>query len=223
MFLGRNLRQDYIQKCVVNATGRVSVGMWKVIGRAIRDRGFRAVFLYRVGRHYHRRGHKILARLTERLIHRWCFCEISLNSDIGPGFSVYHPFGLVVGIGVKAGENLTLSMNAVLGGNIGKQRPDGSEYPILGDNVNIAAGSKVVGPISIGDNCLIGPNAVVTKDMPSDSLIGGIPAQVIKQDGQRVNLLEYQGQLYDVLRDIQARLEAVEKKLVTKDDEQCDQ
>ncbi|MGB7583136.1 MAG: hypothetical protein WBL85_11900 [Sedimentisphaerales bacterium] len=157
-----------------------------------------------------------MANLTKRLIHRLCFCEISTSADIGPGFAIYHPFGLVVGTDVKAGKNLTLSMDVVLGGNVDKQRPDGSEKPILGDNVNIAAGSKVVGPITLGDNCLVGANSVVINSMPSDSIIAGVPAQVVRHKGHKTSILEYDGQLYDTLRDILSRLEEIENKLTNK-------
>lgn len=218
MLVGKNIREDYQQ--IFRAAGRehVEVLLARILWMVLKDRGFRAVMLYRTGRYFRTRGYKMLAKLIEKLIHRWCYCEISTTADIGSGFSIYHPFGLVVGTDVQAGRNLTLSMDVVLGGNIGKQRPDGSVKPILGDNVNIGAGSKVVGPINIGNNCIVGANSVVTKSMPANSIIAGVPAQVIKRDGHRVSLLEYHGQLYDTLRDLLSRLEEVENKLTNRSD-----
>lgn len=218
MLVGKKIREDYIRKLFLSGQEGISVSLSKIFLAAFRDRGFRAVALYRMGRHFRNGGHRILAKFIERLIHRLCYCEISTTADIGPGFSVFHPFGIVVGTEVQAGEGFTLSMDVVLGGNIGKHRADGSEKPILGDNVNIAAGCKIVGPITIGDNCLVGANSVVTKSMPANSIIAGVPAQVIKRDGHRVSLLEYHGQLYDALRDLLSRLEEVENKLTNRSD-----
>ena len=50
----------------------------------------------------------------------------------------------------------------------------------MGDNVGFGPGAKVLGKVTIGDNCFIAANAVVVKDMPSNSIIAGIPAKVIK-------------------------------------------
>jgi serine O-acetyltransferase len=216
MLVGRNIREDYIQKYHLSSKENVKVSMTKVLSASLQDRGFRAVLLYRMGRYFRVHGLVMPAKLTERIIHRLCFCEVSTSADIGPGFAIYHPFGLVVGTDVKAGKNLTLSMDVVLGGNIDKQRPDGSEKPILGDNVNIGAGSKMAGPITLGDNCLVGANSVVINSMPSDSIIAGVPAQVIKHKGHKISILEHNGQLYDTLRDILSRLEEIENKLTNK-------
>jgi serine O-acetyltransferase len=63
---------------------------------------------------------------------------------------------------------------------------DRSGRPTLGDNVRIGAGAKVLGHLSIGDRSTIGANAVVTKDIPPGCVAVGVPARVIKRDGQRV-------------------------------------
>ena len=213
MYMGRNITQDYIRRLELGGKIQPKVSLLRMLFFGIGNRGFRAVHLYRVGRFFRVRGYNLLAGFVERLIHRLCFCEISTTADIGPGFCIFHPFGLVVGGEVKAGKNLTLSMDVVLGGNIGKHRPDGSEKPILGDNINIGAGCKVVGPIKIGDNCLIGANSVVVHDMPSDCIIAGVPARVIRRAGKRVMLLEQQGELSKTLSDLVERIEKLEKKL----------
>ena len=215
MLVGKKIREDYIQKFCPSGKDDIRVSLASIVFGTLKARGFRAVTLYRIGRYFRTRGYKMLAKLIEKLIHRWCYCEISTTADIGPGFRIFRPFGLVVGTDVQAGRNLTLSMDVVLGGNIGKQRPDGREKPILGDNVNIAAGCKVVGPINIGDNCLIGANSVVISSLPSDSVAAGVPARIIKRDGQRVGLLENEGELYDILRDLIARIQKLEEQVAS--------
>lgn len=212
MLLGNNIREDYIGKFCQPGQENIKVSLSKVFFAFLKDRGFRAVALYRMGRHFRKGGHIISAKLMERLIHRLCFCEISTTADIGPGFRVFHPFGIVVGTDVKAGAGLTLSMDVVLGGNIGKHRADGGEKPILGNNINIAAGCKVVGPINISDNCLIGANSVVVSDIPSDCIVAGAPARIIKRNGQKVSLLEQEGEISEILRDLISRVEKLEDK-----------
>jgi len=211
--MGRNIKEDYIRRLELGGKVQPKASLLRMLFYDIGNRGFRAVHLYRIGRFFRVRGYNLPAALVERLIHRLCFCEISTTADIGPGFCVFHPFGLVVGGEVKAGKNLTLSMDVVLGGNIGKHRLDGSEKPILGDDINIAAGCKVVGPIKIGDNCLIGANSVVVHDMPSDCIIAGVPARVIRRAGKRVMLLEQEGELSKTLSALVERIEKLEKKL----------
>ena len=52
--------------------------------------------------------------------------------------------------------------------------------PIIGDNVFIGAGAKILGDITIGDNCVIGANSVVVKSVPSNSIVAGVPAKVLR-------------------------------------------
>ena len=72
-------------------------------------------------------------------------------------------------------------------------RADGSHYPIIGDNVTVAGGVRVVGPVDIGDNCTIGANSVVISDVPADCVVTGVPARIIRRQGERVSLLENKG------------------------------
>jgi serine O-acetyltransferase len=212
MLVGKNLREDYIQKFRHTQVDS-KVSLRGVLLLAMADRGFRAVFLYRIGRWFRIRKRRIPAALTERVIRRLCFCEISTTADIGPGFSIYHPFGMVVGTHSKAGKNFTISMDVVLGGNHDKKRADGTEKPIIGDNVNIASGSKVVGPVMIGDNVIIGANSVVISDIPSNSVAAGSPARIVRLNGQKISLLADKGELSAILQNLIGRIEVLEKRL----------
>lgn len=214
MLVGRNIREDYRQIFRVGGSEPGEVWPRSIAMMFVKNRGFRAVVFYRIGRYFRVHGHKLLANFTERLIRRLCFCEISTTADIEAGFSIFHPFGLVVGTDVRAGRNLTLSMDVVLGGNLNKRREDGSSKPIIGNNVNIAAGSKVVGPVEIGNNCLVGANSVVISSVPHDCVVAGVPARIIRRQGERVSLLENKGELYDILRDLIARVKKLEEQAV---------
>ena len=61
------------------------------------------------------------------------------------------------------------------------------EVPIIGDNCEINAGARIFGKITIGDNVKVGPNSVVFKDVPSNAVVSGVPAQLIMLNGQKVN------------------------------------
>ena len=213
MLVGMNIRDDYIQKFCPSSQANAKVSLLKVLFASLHDRGFRAVMLYRMGRCFQVHSPVILAKLIERLIHRLCFCEISTTADIGPGFRIYHPFGLVIGAGVRAGKNFNIRQDSTFGASRGKTRADGSRYPVIGDNVAVAGGVRIVGPVDVGNNCGIGANAVVVSNIPSDCIAAGVPARIIRRNGQKVTLLEQQGQLANILRDLVERLEKLEARL----------
>ena len=83
-----------------------------------------------------------------------------------------HPHNIIVGGVVKIGKKCVLYHDVTLGQNRG-------EYPIVGNGVIIYAGAKVIGNVTIGDNAIIGANAVVTKNVPANAIVAGIPARVI--------------------------------------------
>lgn len=101
--------------------------------------------------------------------------ELRPTSRIGGGLVLKHTTGIVVGGEVVVGERLTLHQNVTLG----DRRPFGGQ-PCLGDDVTVGAGACVLGPITIGDRVVIAANAVVLEDVPSDSLVGGVPARVLR-------------------------------------------
>ena len=94
------------------------------------------------------------------------------TKQIGGGFLIQHGFATII-TADRIGSNCKILQQVTVGYN-------GDKCPIIGNNVLICAGAKVIGGVTIGDNCIIGANAVVVKDVPSGSIVGGIPAKVIK-------------------------------------------
>ena len=90
-----------------------------------------------------------------------------------------HPIGIVIAEGAKLGQNCVIYQNVTIGG---KTRVGKNGFPTIGDNVIIYAGACIIGDVKIGNNVQIGANAVVTKDIPDNCVVAGIPAKIIKKN-----------------------------------------
>jgi serine O-acetyltransferase len=99
---------------------------------------------------------------------------------IGPGFFINRFGNIMVNGDAIIGANCNITHGAMLG-QMNRGRYQGS--PVLGDEVFLAAGCKVIGKVRIGDRAAVGANAVVTKDVPDNAAVGGIPAKVISSNG----------------------------------------
>jgi serine O-acetyltransferase len=141
--------------------------------------GSTAQILYRAMRFCQTHRLKLLAAVLYRLNAYVSHALIGRDAEFGPGLVILHTFGIVINSSVRAGRNLTLEHGVTIGA-------EKSLCPVLGDNVFIGAGAKVIGPVRIGNDVKIGANAVVTRDLPDGATAVGIPARVIKIYGERV-------------------------------------
>ncbi|WP_294453599.1 DapH/DapD/GlmU-related protein [uncultured Bacteroides sp.] len=99
-------------------------------------------------------------------------------NTIGPGFRIYHAGDFVhVGSNVRIGKNCTMLPGVVFG----NKTEEADIRPVtVGDDCYFGLGCKIFGPVHIGNNVTIGANAVVTKDIPDNAIVGGIPAKIIR-------------------------------------------
>lgn len=138
-----------------------------------------AVIYYRIANSLYRRRFFFLSRLISQLARFLTGIEIHPGAKIGKGFFVDHGMGVVVGETSEVGDNVTLYHGVTLGGT-GKDK--GKRHPTIGNNVVIGSGAKILGPIVIGDNCKIGANSVVLKNIPENSTVVGIPGKIVTKD-----------------------------------------
>lgn len=131
---------------------------------------------------YFAKGSKLkkLLGLPFRLFHRffieWILCvEINDKCEIGKGLKLYHGQGLVIHENTIIGKNVILRHNTTIGA-----LDSSSKAPKIGDNVNIASNTVILGDISIGNNVTIGAGSIVIKSIPDNCVVVGNPARIIK-------------------------------------------
>ena len=99
-------------------------------------------------------------------------CIIGRHADFGPEFVLIHSYGVVINTRVCGGRGIKIEHLVTIGAE-----KDAS--PVLGDNVFIGAGAKIIGAVKIGSNTRIGANAVVNIDVPDNATAVGIPARIV--------------------------------------------
>jgi serine O-acetyltransferase len=138
--------------------------------------GFHALLAHRVShRLWHRRRH-LLARSVSQAA-RWATgIEIHPAATIGDGVFIDHGAGVVIGETAEIGDDVTIYHGVTLGGT---SLDRGKRHPTIGDRVTIGAGAKVLGNLTVGHDSRIGANAVLVRSVSDNSVVVGVPGQVI--------------------------------------------
>ena len=145
------------------------------VENAIVYSGLHAIWIHRFTHWLWNRGLKAPARILAQFNRFLTGIEIHPGARIGRRFFIDHGMGIVIGETAEIGDGVMLYHGVTLGGQVLTQT---KRHPTIGDNVTIGAGAKVLGPVTIGENSAVGANAVVTKDIPPNSVAVGIPAKV---------------------------------------------
>jgi serine O-acetyltransferase len=110
----------------------------------------------------------------------WTSIEIHPGAEIGKRFVIDHGVGVVIGETAVIGDDVLIYHGVTLGG---KTLDPVKRHPTIGDRVIIGAGAKLIGAITIGNDCAVGANAVVTKDMPNGTVAVGVNARLLNLTG----------------------------------------
>ena len=142
----------------------------------------KAIRSHRVANFFYRHNHKFIARAISQRARHKTGVEIHPAAKIGRRLVIDHGMGVVIGETAEIGDDCLIYHGVTLGGT-GKET--GKRHPTLGNNVVIGAGAKVLGSITIGDNSKVAAGAVVLCDVPPNSTAVGVPARIVKRDGQK--------------------------------------
>ena len=134
------------------------------------NRSFRTLFYHRIGG---------LSKVIKWLAPGQVTLTIPKMTKVGEGVLLFHSYGTILNAR-EIGEGCRIVCNITLGDKKGKT-------PIIGKHVEILPGAVITGDVTIGDNCVIGPNAVVYKSVPANCVIVGNPAYILKRDEIVVN------------------------------------
>jgi serine O-acetyltransferase len=143
--------------------------------------GFWVMIVYRFGRWRYsvrpavaRKFFSFIYKLLFKLVQIVTGIELPCEATVGRNFVIDHFGGIIVSGYAQFGDNCRIRNGVV----VGLRRIEEKRAPVIGNNVDIGAGAKLLGPIHIGDNAIIGANAVVLCDVPADSIAVGVPALV---------------------------------------------
>ena len=185
------------------------------------------IFLLYAGVHatlYHRLAHwlyrhklRFLARCVSQWSRFWTGIEIHPGATIGRRLVIDHGTGIVIGETAQLGDDVLLYQGVTLGGT-GKDT--GKRHPTLGNNVLVGAGAKVLGPITIHDNARIAAGAVVLQEVPEGATAVGVPAQIVRVNGEKVrhyvdevDQTSVENPTLKRLEELTRRVEELEKRL----------
>lgn len=144
--------------------------------------GLHAVWGHRLTHWLWTHNFKFVARWISQLLRGLTGIEIHPGAKIGCGLFIDHGMGVVIGETSEIGSCVTLYHGVTLGGT---SLNKGKRHPTLEDNVVVGAGAKILGAITVGENSRIGANSVVVKPVPPNSVVVGVPGQVVVRSKPR--------------------------------------
>src|SRR5256885_8054039 len=143
--------------------------------------GFWVMVVYRFGRWRYgirpvilRKLFSFIYRVTYKFIQVITGIELPCEAVVGRNFVIDHFGGIIISGYARFGDNCRIRNGVV----VGLRRVEEPRAPLIGNNVDVGAGAKLLGPIKIGDNSMIGANAVVLSDVPENSIAIGVPAGI---------------------------------------------
>ena len=156
---------------------------------------FHVMFFYKIGNILWRYNLKFLARLIMHFARIFTGIEIHPAAKIGSNFFMDHGLGIVIGETTEIGENVTIYQGVTLGGIMPSVESDlqrnQKRHPTVGNNVIIGSGAQILGAINIGDDARIGANSVVSRDVPANVTVAGVPAREFSRSAKKETFKPY--------------------------------
>ncbi|MCE9613194.1 MAG: serine acetyltransferase [Lentisphaerae bacterium] len=146
----------------------------KHVLKALLTDGTFAMLMYRMMQASQRAHLAPLAMIFNKLNGFFGRCIIGRGADFGPEFVLIHSYGVVINSAVRGGRGIKLEHLVTIGA-------ERQAAPVLGDDVFVGAGAKIIGAVRIGSRTRLGANAVVNRDVPDDATAVGIPARIIER------------------------------------------
>lgn len=191
--------------------------------------GLHALIAHRLAHYLYKKNMVLLPRIISQLTRFFTGIEIHPGAKIGQGVFIDHGMGVVIGETAEVGDNVTIYQGVTLGGT-GKEK--GKRHPTIGNNVFIGAGAKILGSIKVGDNVKIGAGSVVTKPVPSNTTVVGVPGKVVSRHGQplkelhvvtksvcnkEIRVEEMPDPVQETIQNLLERIQYLERKLEEKE------
>lgn len=145
--------------------------------------GLHSLWFHRISHWLWKRHFHSTARILSHVSRFLTGIEIHPGAKIGRRFFIDHGMGIVIGETAEVGDDVLLYHQVTLGGTALQKI---KRHPTIGNGVLIGMGAKILGPVTIGDNCKIGANAVVNKDIPADCTVVGIPGRIVRREGHKI-------------------------------------
>jgi serine O-acetyltransferase len=179
--------------------------------------GLHALWGYRAAHWLWTHNLKLIGRVLSQVIRGFTGIEIHPGAKIGPGLFIDHGMEVVIGETSEIGEDVTLYHGVTLGGT---SLQKGKRHPTLKDGVVVGTGAKILGAITVGESSRIGANAVVVRSVPPDSVVVGVPGEILVRSRPRTDAhtpdLEH-SQMPDVigetLQELMQRVNSIESRL----------
>lgn len=174
----------------LRARGRRIPGPGALLARYFFNPGYRVVVLYRFAEWCRRlplpmRIGRLVALTILTRLSRVPGVEIRTRQPLGDGAVFPHPHDIVIGGGARIGRNVTIYNGVTFGAKAGDTENESgdlfSRYPLIGDDVIVYPGAKIIGPVEIGARSVIGANSVVLQSFGEDCVIAGVPARLVRR------------------------------------------
>ena len=178
----KRLRADINAAMLNDPAARTKFEVWLTYS------GIKALSAHRLANFLYRHKLKLWARIVSQRAKRRTGIEIHPAATIAPGVFIDHGEGVVIGETAVVETGVVIYQGVTLGGT-GKDKGK-KRHPTIMHDCIISAGAKILGGITVHENCKIGASSVVLKDVPANSTVVGIPGRVIKTNGQKVHDLE---------------------------------